>query len=46
MPEEGGPEWTREELWNAVERRRDARIARKVEVALPAEMTAEPTCSS
>jgi Ti-type conjugative transfer relaxase TraA len=44
MPETGGPDWTREELWNAAEaaeRRKDARIARKVEVALPAEMTAE-----
>jgi Ti-type conjugative transfer relaxase TraA len=44
LPEAGGPEWTREELWNAAEaaeRRKDARIARKIEVALPAEMTAE-----
>jgi Ti-type conjugative transfer relaxase TraA len=44
LPEAGGPDWTREELWNAAEgaeRRRDARIARKIEVALPAEMSAE-----
>lgn len=44
MPARGGPSWTREQLWNAaeaVERRKDARVARKIEVALPAEMTAE-----
>jgi hypothetical protein len=44
MPIGGGPDWTREELWNAAEaaeRRKDSRIARKVEIALPAEMTAE-----
>jgi Ti-type conjugative transfer relaxase TraA len=49
MPERGGPtcagrDWTREQLWNeaeAAERRKDARTARKVEMALPAEMTAE-----
>ena len=42
-PERGGPDWTREQLWNAAdaaERRSDARIARKIELALPAEMTA------
>jgi Ti-type conjugative transfer relaxase TraA len=49
MPERGGPSaggraWTREELWNAaeaVERRKDSRTARKIEMALPAAMTAE-----
>jgi len=44
MPERGGPGWTREELWNAAEaaeRRKDARVARKIEVALPGEMTPE-----
>jgi Ti-type conjugative transfer relaxase TraA len=48
MPERGGPtctgrDWTREQLWNeaeAAERRKDARTARKIEMALPAEMTA------
>src|SRR6185312_4301394 len=41
MPEGGGPAWTREQLWNAAEaaeRRKDSRTARKVEMALPAEM--------
>jgi Ti-type conjugative transfer relaxase TraA len=44
MPAHGGPAWTREQLWNeaeAVEKRKDARTARKIEMALPAEMTAE-----
>ncbi|WP_159013943.1 Ti-type conjugative transfer relaxase TraA [Acidisoma sp. S159] len=44
MPARGGPTWTREQLWNeaeAAERRKDSRTARKVEMALPAEMTAE-----
>ena len=44
MPERGGPDWTREQMWNAAEaaeKRKDARIARKLEMALPAEMTAE-----
>jgi Ti-type conjugative transfer relaxase TraA len=44
MPERGGPAWSREELWNAAEaaeRRKDARTARKIEMALPVEMTAE-----
>ena len=44
MPEHGGPSWTREQLWNAAEaaeRRKDGRVARKIEVALPAEMTTE-----
>ncbi len=49
MPERGGPmsasrAWTREELWNAAEaaeRRKDSRTARKIEMALPAAMTAE-----
>ena len=44
MPGHGGPTWTREQLWNeaeAAERRKDSRTARKVEMALPAEMTAE-----
>jgi len=49
MPEHGGPlsagrAWTREQLWNAAEaaeKRKDARTARKIEMALPAEMTAE-----
>ena len=39
-----GDDWTRERLWNeaeAAEKRRDARTARKIELALPAEMTAE-----
>ena len=39
-----GHDWTRERLWNeaeAAERRRDARTARKIELALPAEMTSE-----
>ena len=43
MPEGGGPDWTREQLWNAAEaaeRRKDSRTARKVEMALPAEMDA------
>jgi len=43
MPDRGGPDWTREHLWNAAEaaeRRSDARIARKIELALPAEMSA------
>jgi Ti-type conjugative transfer relaxase TraA len=48
MPERGGPAsadraWTREQLWNeaeAAERRRDSRTARKIEMALPSEMTA------
>ena len=36
MPDRGGPNWTREQLWNkaeAAEKRKDARIARKVEMA-------------
>jgi hypothetical protein len=44
MPETGGPAWTREQLWNAAEaaeRRKDARTARKVEMALPEAMTDE-----
>ncbi len=44
MPERGGPAWSREQLWNeaeAAEKRKDARTARKVELALPADMTAE-----
>jgi Ti-type conjugative transfer relaxase TraA len=49
MPERGGPAsagraWTRDQLWNeaeAAERRKDSRTARKVEMALPAEMTAD-----
>jgi Ti-type conjugative transfer relaxase TraA len=47
MPERGGPAgcaWSREELWNAAEaaeKRRDARVSRKVELALPDAMTAE-----
>jgi len=43
MPDRGGPDWTRAQLWNqaeAAERRKDARIARKVELALPAQMNA------
>ncbi len=47
MPEGGGPavdgcRWSREQLWNEAERaekRRDARIARKIELALPEVMT-------
>lgn len=37
-------DWTREQLWNAAEaaeKRRDARVARKIEVALPEAMTPE-----
>ncbi len=44
MPQGGGPEWTREQLWNhaeATERRSDARTARKIELALPDAMTPE-----
>lgn len=44
MPEGGGPAWTRERLWNeveAAESRKDARTARKVELALPDAMTPE-----
>ena len=44
MPEGGGPAWTREQLWNAAEAaegRKDARTARKIEVALPDAMTPE-----
>ncbi|WP_140887404.1 Ti-type conjugative transfer relaxase TraA [Muricoccus nepalensis] len=44
MPEAGGPDWTREQLWNAAEqaeKRKDARTSRKVELALPDAMTAE-----
>ena len=43
MPARGGPDWSREQIWNeaeAAEKRKDARTARKVELALPAEMTA------
>ncbi len=41
-----GPEWARERsaLWNAAEaseKRKDARVAREIEVALPHELTAE-----
>jgi Ti-type conjugative transfer relaxase TraA len=47
MPERGGAAsadgaWSREQLWNAAEvaeKRKDARVARKLELALPAEMT-------
>jgi len=42
MPEGGGPDWTREQLWNqaeAAENRKDARTARKIELALPEGMT-------
>lgn len=43
---EGAPEWMkeREKLWNAVEsfeKRKDATLAREIEVALPAEFTLE-----
>ena len=43
---EGAPEWAREreQLWNAVEaaeRRKDAQVAREVEVALPVELPKE-----
>lgn len=43
---EAAPEWTsdREKLWNAVEaseKRKDAQLAREVEVALPAELSRE-----
>jgi len=44
MPESGGPIWTREQLWNAAEaaeKRKDARVARKIELALPDVMTSE-----
>lgn len=44
MPDTGGPSWTREELWNAAEaaeKRKDARVARKLELALPDVMTPE-----
>lgn len=37
---EGAPAWSREELWNtaeAAEKRKDARVARKIEMALPAD---------
>ena len=43
MPTHGDPGWRREQLWNeaeAAEKRKDARTARKIEMALPAEMTA------
>ena len=39
---DGAPAWSREELWNAAEgaeKRKDARIARKIEMALPADAT-------
>lgn len=42
MPDAGGPEWTRQELWNAAEaaeKRKDGRTARKIEMALPSDMT-------
>jgi len=42
MPKGGGPDWTREQLWNqaeAAENRKDARTARKIELALPEGMT-------
>lgn len=41
MPESGGPDWSRQQLWNAAEaaeKRKDGRTARKVEMALPADM--------
>ncbi len=44
MPESGGPDWTREQLWNQAElaeKRKDARTARKIELALPEAMTAD-----
>ncbi len=47
MPEGSGPAWTREQLWNAAETaecRKDARTARKVELALPDTMTPEQRC--
>ena len=40
----GGKEWTREELWNAVEafeKRIDARLAKELMVALPKELSTE-----
>ena len=39
---DGAPAWSREELWNAAEaaeKRKDARTARKIEMALPADAT-------
>src|SRR5260363_1399 len=42
MPDGADVDWTRERLWNqaeAAEKRKDARIARKIELALPAQMT-------
>lgn len=44
MPDTGGPEWTRGQLWNAAEvaeNRKDGRVARKVEMSLPCDATAE-----
>lgn len=46
MPAENAPEWMRDraQLWNAVEkveRRRDAQLAREIEVSLPRELPGE-----